>query len=473
MKKAMVCFFLFLMIVPSVTLADMSDELDSYMEEALEKYDIPGASLSIVEGDGLFYQNSWGDRSDGSHVTEVSPFIIGSVSKPLTALAIMILADDGVVGLEDSIDQHLPWFSYDSPTGEMITIQHLLELKSGIAPEDSHRVTDDFTTATIREAAEELNGITLAKAPGEHYDYLSVNYILLGAIIEDVSGESFAEFMDNRIFSPLEMTNTTADYYEELALGYLPGYESWFGMAVKSDGFYDPSGAPYGYIVSSAEDMATFLSFLLEGGVLLSDEMRAVYLSEPGEGESYGYGWRYKNPFRNSTFPWHPGGTPGYRSEVFLLPEENLGAVLLTNKFHQMEAEQYLSIMEGVRTILNEEEIHTLPDLTNTIQWFLLGSVTVFLFTAVTSGTVLAKKMKAIKLWTGIGVFSIVFGLSFIFLFSRLIQTPWTMIRLYTPDIAVLIQAHAAVFFGYGMLLCVIGVFKMKKAGIKRVPISD
>lgn len=379
MKKIVIILFALLLFTPSHTFAveesNTSNQIKTFMKKALKEYNIPGATLAIVHNGNTIFQDSWGTMSDGSLVSEDTTFLIGSVSKPLTSLAIMVLVEEGKIKLDEPIDTYIPWFTYQTDSKRLITVRHLLEQTSGISAYDGLKVTDKQNRDKengITQAVKELSGVKLSHDPGNIYEYNSANYLLLGAIIEAVSNQTFSSFMDNRIFSPLAMENTTADYESAIEKGFVPGYHSWFGKPVKGDGLYDRSGAPYGYITSTSNDLIKFIEFMLHGGELINEQSLKQLRMPPESGQRYGMGWHFSKG--GNRYPYHTGATPEYRSEIFFNPEEDLGAVILTNKYHELEAVAYLSMMEGIRSIINGEN----PDLMQlnvSIQWVTLSVV--------------------------------------------------------------------------------------------------
>ncbi|PAD74111.1 serine hydrolase domain-containing protein [Paenibacillus campinasensis] len=468
MKKIVIGLFIFLLVAPSLTVAaqdrDTAQQIETFMKEALEEYRIPGASLAIVHNGQTIFQDSWGTMSDGSAVTEDTTFLIGSVSKPLTSLAIMMLVEEGRVKLDEPIEAYIPWFKYRTDGMKSITVRHLLEQTSGISAYDGLKVTDQRgrdKEKGITQAVTELSGVELSRVPGEAYEYNSANYLLLGAIIEAVSNQSFAAYMDTHIFSPLGMNNTTANYESAIDKGFVPGFHSWVGRPVKGDGLYDQSGAPYGYMTSTASDLTQFINFMLNGGELLTEQSLEQLQTAPEHGKRYGLGWHF--PRTGNTYPYHTGATPEYRSEVFFIPEQNLGAVLLMNKYHELEAVSYLSIMEGIRAIMNGEN-PDLAQLDGSTQWITLGVV---LLSAIVSFLSLfrLKRRTTInkKLWVTMGIFSITFAVGLIPLFTYSVGVSWRTVGLFLPDIEFLIQCLIAILAMHGLLIFLIIAVKRKK----------
>ncbi|MFJ5565156.1 serine hydrolase domain-containing protein [Lysinibacillus xylanilyticus] len=467
MKRLVICLFVFLLIAPSLSLAaegrDTAQQIETFMKEVLEEYHIPGASMEIVHNGQTIFQDSWGTMSDGSAVTEDSTFLIGSVSKPLTSLAIMMLVEDGEIKLDEPIEIYIPWFTYQTDGTKSITVRHLLEQTSGISAYDGMKVTDQQGRDKengITQAVTELSGVQLSRIPGEAYEYNSANYLLLGAIIEAVSNQSFSSFMETHIFTPLGMNNTTADYESAVERGFVPGFHSWFGKPVKGDGLYDQSGAPYGYMSSTASDLTKFIKFMLNGGELLSEQSLKQLQTPPENGKRYGLGWHF--PRSGNKYPYHTGATPEYKSEIFFIPERGLGAVLLMNKYHELEAVSYLSIMEGIRSIMNGKN----PDLVQlnvSTQWITLGVVLLLAFISVIS-LIRLKRRTTIneKVWVSTGILSVIFAVGLVPLFTYSMGISWRTVGLFLPDVEFLIQCLIAILAVNGLLTFLFIAMKRK-----------
>jgi len=468
MKKIAIVLFMLLMLLPCQVsaaepgAANLDAQITGFMDRALDRYHIPGASLAVLQKGEIVYRKNWGTMSDGKPVTSDSPFLIGSVSKPLTALAVMTLVQDGRLKLDEPIDTYIPEFKYHTIEDKAITVRQLLEQTSGIGEFAGLAVTDRPARGedAIAQAVRKLSGVSLSHAPGEVYEYNSANYLLLGAIVEAVSKQPFARFMESRIFAPLGMNGAAADYAGAVGKGLVPGYQSWFGRPVKSGGLYDDSGAPYGYIAASANDLVQFLKFMLYGGPVLTDQNRKLLASPPADGNPYGFGWRF-SAWNDEQYPFHVGATPDYRAEIFFMPERDWGAVLLTNKYHELEAVPYLSLMNGVRSILDGTEPN-LAAMDHTPQWILLGTVLLIAVLAVLGLMRMKRKAgSSRKIWLLTAVVAVALAVALIPLFSRSIGIPWRSIGLFAPDVAWLIRALIAILAIYGAATFIL-IFRKK-----------
>ncbi len=466
MKKAIIFLgSLLLLMAPFSTSAETEDirqKITKFMEESLEMYNIPGASLAIIESGEKSYQNQWGTLGDGTVVTADTPFLIGSLSKPITALAIMILVEDGKVELDEPIKTYIPSFTYQTDSSKEITVLHLLEQISGISKFDGLKITDKDrpNDGAITQAVTELSGVTLSHEPGEVYEYNSANYLLLGAIVENVSNQTFSEFVNTNVFTPLGMDHSAANYESAVEKGYVPGFESWFGKPKESDGFYDNAGAPYGYIASSTNDLAKFLTFMLKGGDILSEHYLKLLKAPPKEGKTYGFGWHFS---KTEHFPFHGGATPHFRSQMFFIPEQDVAAVLLTNKYHFTEDAQVTHIMNGIRSIMNGGDPDEVSVQSYSIQWSLFGVA--FLLTILTGihfFIIRRKKDLSKKTSFTVGIISLLLAVGLIPLFVFVMGAPWKSVILFAPDIAFLIY-YLVVIFGLNGVTTLCTTFLKRK----------
>ncbi|MCM3585797.1 beta-lactamase family protein [Mesobacillus maritimus] len=456
MKKTFVVLAFLLCLLTPLSVSALEDErkqkLTQYLERSMETYRIPGSSLVIIQNGEIFYSGQWGEMSNGKEVTTDTPFLIGSLSKPITSLAIMMLVEDGLVKLDEPIQTYLPAFTYYTHSSKNLTVMHLLQQTSGIGAHDGFKVTDNNTIDgdAIAKAVEQLSGVELVSEPGKHYEYVSANYLLLGSIIENVTNQSYAEFVNKRIFTPLGMNQSAADYETAVEKGYVPGFESWFGRPVKSDGFYDQGGTPYGYITSSANDLANFLTFMLIGGDLLFEESLQQLRTLPSEGRTYGFGWHFS---KTEHFPFHGGGTSDYRTEMFFIPEQNVAAVLLTNKYHITEDPHVAYIMQGIRAIMNGGEPDRLPAMNLSIQWWTLVVTILIGVLTLVHFSVRRRKPARSNKWSFVfGAFCLFLAISLIPLLAYSMGAPWKTIQLFAPDLAFLVKCLVGMFVINGLI---------------------
>jgi CubicO group peptidase (beta-lactamase class C family) len=311
--------------------------IDAYIEEVMAADRIPGLALAIVREDRVIYMQGYG--TTGVNDTPITPntaFQLGSMSKSFTALAIMQLVENSSIDLDAPVQRYLPTFQVGSPaSAEAITIRHLLHHTSGI-PGNAPRASGTDQSLQAQVAA--LASAELSHEPGTTYEYASPNYIVLGRIVEVISGISFAEYVEQRIFRPLEMTHSYTAIEVAHAGDFANGHQLWFGFPVVSSLPYEPGRLPTASLMSSAADLAHYLIAQLNEGqfsgesVLSLGLMQEMHTPEVAaeDDQQYAMGWRV-GPINGIRAVHHGGILPDYRGKMVMLPEEGWGVVVLTN----------------------------------------------------------------------------------------------------------------------------------------------
>lgn len=335
----------------SISNNDSYDAIDDYIERQMHRWNIPGVSLAIVEGDQIVHLRGFGHaRPGGDAPTPQTPFFIGSLTKSFTALAIMQLVESGKIDLDAPIQRYLPWFRVaDQQASSQITVRHLLNHTSGLPGLLGMANLGDFDyrpDATERQARA-LSRLKLTRAVGSSFEYSNLNYNLLGLIIETVSGESYADYVQHHIFDPLEMRHSYASKDRAKQNGLATGHWFWFGVPIPTPDFPIPLGSlPSGQLISSAEDIAHYLIAYLNDGrygdaQILSPasiaEMHrpAAEMNEMGLPGHYGMGWISQGT-GESRIVSHSGIVPDFGAFMALVPEQKKGIVLLFNANHAM-----------------------------------------------------------------------------------------------------------------------------------------
>ena len=300
---------------------ELAARMDAYLAANFPRAGAPGLAVAVVDAGGVRYLRTFGDCPDAD-----APFVVGSLSKSFTAVAVMQLVEQGAVDLDAPAARYAP--GYDVP--DEGTVRSLLNQTSGFGAYDS-----------LAEAADGELGETFGT-----FSYANANYDLLGRVVEGASGEDYARYLDEHVLEPLGMASTTADPARAEALGMVPGHRDWFGLPV-ADGFRHAQGdgawggPASGYVASSARDMASYLRMYLNGGmggdgarVLSADSVRRMFLDRVPDPEGdtyYGMGW--------TSFSWddgelvlsHDGQVENYTSSMCLLPERGIGIVALSD----------------------------------------------------------------------------------------------------------------------------------------------
>jgi CubicO group peptidase (beta-lactamase class C family) len=292
----------------------------------------PGCAVGVIEGGRLVHARGYGaaDLSTGRPITTKTAFNIASMSKQFTAAAIGLLIADGKLSEEDDVRRYLP----ELPDyGPIIRLRHLLHHTSGLR---NHMALASFQPAGPLPSHEEaLNLVFRQKAlnfrPGTRHQYESPNYVLLAEIVERVSGKPFERFLKERIFEPLEMTNT-GFASPNLARAYRSGADGRFELNEAVNRARGSSG-----LLSTVEDFSKWLAALSEGRVIpkpLFQRMLAGTRLEDGTPVSYSYGLQVERDHggvAGLTMIGHGGQTAAYRSTFSYFPEQRSGTVMLCN----------------------------------------------------------------------------------------------------------------------------------------------
>jgi CubicO group peptidase (beta-lactamase class C family) len=320
--------------------------IDAYVVAQMKGLRIPGLALAIVHGDQVVHLKGYGVADpSGRAVTPQTPFILGSLSKSFTALAIMQLVELDKVELDAPVQRYLPWFRVadEAASGE-ITVRHLLNQTSGLSTKTGRAFqgNPDSSDGALEAVVRALRDVSLTEEPvGKAYQYSTVNYAVLGLIVQAVSVQSFEDHVQEHIFSPLDMRTSYTSQSAAQAHGLASGYRYWFGQPIAADLPDNRSLRPAGYLISTVEDMAHYLIAQLNDGryagqTLISPQgiadMHQPAVSQGDDQSFYGMGWKIGQTGGVSSI-WHDGSTFNYYANMTLVPSEGWGIVILQNAY--------------------------------------------------------------------------------------------------------------------------------------------
>ena len=337
MKLCSALCALFLLFTASVTAQDAA--LQAQFDQLLQAQypaDGPGAAVLVTKKGQVIYQRAIGmaDLELDVPLKTDHVFRIGSVTKQFTAAAILLLTEQGKLSLQDEITKFIP----DYPTlGKTITVTHLLNHTSGIKSYTGMEEWDDMTRRkdfTPAALVDFFKNQPMDFEPGTKYKYNNSAYVLLGFIIEKVSGKSYASFIDEAFFKPLGMRHS---YYGDVkpliknrANGYTEAEPSGFANAD-----YLSMTQPYaaGSIMSTVEDLTTWTLAVHNGKVLQPESLKKAFtpnILPDGTNTYYGFGWNIKNMMGSPSIE-HGGGINGFLSSLVYVKGEDVCVVILTN----------------------------------------------------------------------------------------------------------------------------------------------
>jgi D-alanyl-D-alanine carboxypeptidase len=328
-----ICFSLVLVICHGYADVDM-DQIDGLFTEAYPANE-PGVTVIAVKNGEVVFRGAYG-MADLEHEIPLKTdmvFRLGSITKQFTAVAIMMLEQEGSLSVSDDITQYLPKY----PTnGKTITIEHLLTHTSGIP---NYTDIPGWMASKIRNSAsvdEMMDGwkdLPLEFEPGETFTYSNSGYFMLGAIIEAASGVDYETFIESRIFKPLGMKNSYYDRSDRIIPGRVQGY------AQVEDGFINAPfldmSQPYaaGSLASSVEDLALWDASLYTEKLLPREARQRMWTPfrfNNGELSSYAYGWGI-GEHNGSPLVQHNGGIFGFSTAGIRMPDQQLYVSVLSN----------------------------------------------------------------------------------------------------------------------------------------------
>lgn len=295
----------------------------------------PGAVIYLSKGDQMLYQKAFGKANIELNVdmTPANVFRLGSVTKQFTACAILNLEEQGKLSITDDIRKYVP----DLPQKQkVITIEALLTHTSGVI---NYTGLPGFTEElkrrdlTPKQVVDLFKNEPLEFEPGTDYKYSNSGYILLGHIIEQVTGKPYATYIEETIFKPLGMKNSYYDSPTTIIPGRASGYSRRNGSYQNAD--YLSMTLPYaaGSLTSSAQDLQKWYSALHDGKLMKPETLKKAHSSyklSSGRLTGYGYGWETGN-VQGSPSVKHVGVVNGFFTYVAYLPEENLFISILRN----------------------------------------------------------------------------------------------------------------------------------------------
>ncbi|MBJ8325563.1 serine hydrolase domain-containing protein [Streptococcus pacificus] len=332
---------IFLGLTQSTTYANSDsidyEKIDLQIRQDVKNYHIPAMAIVVVDKEQVLFSKTY-----GNNVTIETPFIIGSMSKSFTALAIMQLVEAGKINLDSPISEYIDcseWFIEDK-NSKNITVRDLLNHTSGI---------------TQFQRFGELKSTNFY---GQHV-YANTNYGLLGLIIENVSGMTYEDYINENIFLPLGMKNSAASLEKSYENGLIKGYRNYFGIPIESHAEYPKeiskgtwTNVPAGYLSASASDLGKYLQMYLQGGndIISQSSIESMFYDGVSVNQGdyfYAMGWQYSEKMFQEKMIWHAGLVENYTSSMFILPEEDKAVVVLVN------TNDYLVTNNLIQNIIN------------------------------------------------------------------------------------------------------------------------
>ncbi len=326
--------------------------LDQLVADLTEEWGVGAVAVAVVKDDKLVFANGYGTTlvGGGERVTADTLFMIGSISKGMTAAGLGMLVDDGKLGWDDPVSRRLPQFQMQDPyLAQKMTVRDLLTHRTGLAADEGNLLLARYAP---NEVVAKATLLTPSNDFRTTFAYQNVLYVVAGEVLHAVSGTPWDAFMRSRIFEPLNMKSTysSVDPVRRNTNLAQPSVRTDLGLNTVAIPKVMSVGAAGG-IVSTANDMSRYLRLMLNNGMVdgkqllkpatlldLHTPVVAVPLTDDYRSKdptcnvlTYGLGW-YIHDDRGTKVIQHRGRFPGYSARITLVPEHNLGIVVLTNE---------------------------------------------------------------------------------------------------------------------------------------------
>ncbi|MEN8201846.1 MAG: serine hydrolase [Bacteroidota bacterium] len=361
LKKTMFSFLLALSISLAVSGQISSKEIDRLVEDAMDKFTVAGVAVGVVKDGKIVHAKGYGVKSveTGEKVDEHTSFAIASNSKAFTTAALAILVEQGKLGWQDRVIDHIPEFKmYNDYVTQNFNIQDLLTHRSGLGlgagdlqfwPSGG-----DFTMNDLLTNFQYFEPVSAFRTK---YDYDNILYMVAGEVIKRVSGQSWEDFVKERILNPLEMDNSctlpvSMTELENLATPHL-ATDGKLGTIPYHEHDPDLMNGALGAVLSNVDDLCRWMLVHLNEGKYGADpetrlfstesqrEMWKVHTPIPVRPDNrynphfsgYGLGWRLSDMNGKMTVS-HSGDLAGMLSKTIMLPDLELGVVVLTNSYY-------------------------------------------------------------------------------------------------------------------------------------------
>lgn len=340
----------------------ITGQLDSIIDAAVNSTGIPGAMVGIWGPDGNYVKVAgFADTATKAPMETDFYHRIGSVTKTFTVTALLQLVDEGKIGLDDPISQYVDGVM----EGDAISLRHLAGMRSGLVDYTTSEqfvmeyLSDPRRAFTPEELVGYVKDLPLQLRPGTTVDYSNTNTVLLGMVIEKVSGSNLSDVIDTKIATPLGMEHTSFPTTNAFPTPHAQGYTNQtLDESVTAATDWNPSwGGAAGAMISSLDDMRIWVPALAKGDLLTDDtqkqRLQTVNLSEGDDSSGYGLGL-----FNSGGWIGHNGSLPGYKTVSVYLPEKDTTLVVFINTDIDGETDLTSALMVPITKLISPDNVY-------------------------------------------------------------------------------------------------------------------
>jgi CubicO group peptidase (beta-lactamase class C family) len=312
-------------------------EMRELIETECARFGVPGAAVTAVSDGDVVLADGFGLRNDTDPVTAQTLFMLASDTKCFAAATLCLLAEDGLLDLDEPVRTYLPWFAmHDDRISEWVTSRDLLAHRTGLPRHDFMTIGDGDWRISNEDLARRMRYLESCRPFRQGFGYNNAHYATAGHVAEVITGQPWREILADRILKPLEMTGTST-YFPSLTTGdFAAPHNNGTRLAFQTRPYDLPSGG----IVTNAQDLGPWLLARLGKGTLSADVLAKLHapcmVSGPAlpfpEFHSMGYALgNMAFSYRGHRLHVHGGNQVGYASQVLVLPDARIGIAVLTN----------------------------------------------------------------------------------------------------------------------------------------------
>lgn len=330
-------------VIPAVAAGvHATDSINTVIPARMRELGIPGASVTVIREGKVVVNRGFGlaDVELAVPARASTRYRVGSIAKPFTAVALAILLDEGKLDLDAEVQRYVPTFPRKPWP---VTVRQLAGHQAGIRHYQAGEFENQRNYPTLLDGLRMFEDDSLRFKPGTAYGYSSFGYNLLGAVIEGASGMSYLQFMHDRVFVPLGMDATVADYPDSI----IPGRASFYlgpdsAAPLRNAPYVDNSYKwPSGGFLSTTEDLARFGQAMLDGRLVAERTREMMWTpmrTVGGTDTGYGLGWGVGTTATGLRRIGHTGGSMGAISVLALYPDEQLVVAITVNSDNGLNA---------------------------------------------------------------------------------------------------------------------------------------
>ena len=483
---------------PKIANADSSEKarkIEQFVEKQKNMSKIPGISLVIVEKGKTVYQKGFGyaDIKTKTPVTSNTLFEIGSTTKAFTGLAILQLEKEGLLKRSDDVRKYIPWLKLKyNGEPQTITLNQLLHHTSGIASNSIAQIPESNADNALELTVRTLLNQQLNRKPGSSFEYATLNYDVLGLVIEVVTKQPYDTYMKKQILEPIGMKDSCVGLHQVQSTEMASGYKIGF---MKEQSYSPPiyrGNIPAGYLISNTNDIVKWMKLQLGNDPNNAIDKQFIQDShipdqsvEPFDKDTYyatGWGVMKKN---EKQYIFHAGENPTFTSYFIMQPDEQLGVAILSNmntSFTTVIGQGVMELWEGNNVTNNHSDSYQKLDKIMTILCIAVGCFSVFL--TLLSLRIMKKLVRKQRIRTSLNLKKIlllsIHTLIVAAILTLAIMLPkillggvsWTFIKVWAPTtITVLLYnviAASIIYYLFGLLL----IFTEKEIELRKKQIS-